>query len=406
MIIPWKTDAPIYHWPFATVGLIVANLVAFVGLEAAGPESIEHWSLSYGQGLHPLQWLTSNFAHAGFFHLFGNMIFLWCYGIIVEGKLGWWKFLAVYLGIAVTQCALEQVVMLGASEGGSLGASAVIFGLMAICLVWAPKNDMSCLVILGFRVLTFDLPIVALASLEIALEIVEAAFWGVALAGFGGHRVATALLHLSGAGLGFGVGVALLKKKWVDCENWDFFAMLDGRLGKTKAEARALASRSRTVATAPIEPNRPARAEVSRKTAEDRAAAEENRMRSRIAEGDSALALAAYEKARKIHPGWLPPEADWLALLKLLHHDRAWGPSLPLMEDYLRNYPDNSSRVRLKLAQILVKEQGRPQYGLKILARIPTSSLPENLEAVRRQLVAEAERMREEGVLELEGEAW
>ena len=212
------------------------------------------------------------------------------------------------------------------------------------------------------------------------------------------------MLHLSGALIGFGVGVAMVKANLVDCENWDLFAMLENRLGKTKGEARALASRSKIVSY--VEPDRPSRVEVQRKSAEERAATEEDRMRARIAEGDTALAMASYQKARKVHPGWLPPEADWLALIKLLHQERAWGPSLPLMEDYLRNYPDRSSRVRLKLAQILVKEQQRPQHGLKVLAEIPDGSLPENLEVVRRQLVEEAERLREEGVLELEGEAW
>lgn len=406
MIIPWSTDAPIYHWPVATVGLIVANVVAFVGLAAAGPETLKLWALGYGEGLHPTQWLTSNFAHAGIMHLVGNMLFLWAYGIIVEGKLGWWKFLAVYLGIGVLQSALEQIVMLRADGGGSLGASAAIFGLMAICLVWAPKNDMSCIVILGYRVLTFDIPIIVLASLDIALEIFEAAFWGVALAGYGEHRVATALLHLSGAILGFGVGVALLKADLVDCENWDLFAMLSGRLGLTKSEARARA-RTSTLRPLPVaEPERPARENVARKSAEERAAAEENRMRARIAEGDSALALAAYQKAMTVHPGWLPPEADWLALIKLLHLERSWGPSLPVMEEYLRNFPDRSSRMRLKLAQILVKEQQRPRQALKVLAEIPAGSLPENLDAIRTQVAAEAGRMLDEGVLELEGEAW
>jgi len=26
------------------------------------------------------------------------MIFLWVFGLVVEGKIGWWRFLACYLG--------------------------------------------------------------------------------------------------------------------------------------------------------------------------------------------------------------------------------------------------------------------------------------------------------------------
>jgi len=29
------------------------------------------------------------------------MFFLWAFGIVVEGKLGWWKFLCVYLSIGI-----------------------------------------------------------------------------------------------------------------------------------------------------------------------------------------------------------------------------------------------------------------------------------------------------------------
>ena len=50
-----------------------------------------------GDGIHPLQWLTNIFLHAGFFHLVGNMIFLWTFGFVVEGKLGWLPFTALYL---------------------------------------------------------------------------------------------------------------------------------------------------------------------------------------------------------------------------------------------------------------------------------------------------------------------
>ena len=123
MIIPWKTDAPIYHWPFATVGLIAANVLAFLGLrQSAGPEALTPWILALRRRAASAAMADSSiFAHAGFMHLIGNMIFLWAYGIIVEGKLGWWRFLAVYLSIGVAHSALEQVVMLRADGGRSLG---------------------------------------------------------------------------------------------------------------------------------------------------------------------------------------------------------------------------------------------------------------------------------------------
>ena len=77
--------------------------------------------MAFGDGLHPMQWITCNFLHAGLLHLVGNMLFLWSFGLIIEGKLGWYKTLAVYLGIGVVQGAIVQVLMLGSHGGGHWG---------------------------------------------------------------------------------------------------------------------------------------------------------------------------------------------------------------------------------------------------------------------------------------------
>ena len=103
--------APIYHFPFATIGLIVVNAAAF-GTTIAH-EHPEEWMLAFGQGLHPVQWITSAFLHADIMHLVGNMIFLWAFGLVIEGKLGWWRFLIVYLGLAAFESAVVQLCMLG-----------------------------------------------------------------------------------------------------------------------------------------------------------------------------------------------------------------------------------------------------------------------------------------------------
>jgi membrane associated rhomboid family serine protease len=42
-------------------------------------------------------YLTSMFVHAGFFHLLGNMMYLFLFGCCVEDLIGRWRFLALYL---------------------------------------------------------------------------------------------------------------------------------------------------------------------------------------------------------------------------------------------------------------------------------------------------------------------
>src|SRR5262245_50823743 len=140
MFIPIGTDAPIYYRPFATISLIAANVL----LHIAGYQGdMEGWQLELGNGLHPVQWWTSAFYHYGIVHLIGNMIFLWTFGLIVEGKLGWRRFLALYLALAGTEGAITQTIMLGADTStlAAGGCSGLNYALMAISLIWAPRNE-------------------------------------------------------------------------------------------------------------------------------------------------------------------------------------------------------------------------------------------------------------------------
>ena len=53
MLIPWNTDAPLYHAPWATGGLIALNTLIFVGVVVGvqDPEAVAPWMLSYGDGI-------------------------------------------------------------------------------------------------------------------------------------------------------------------------------------------------------------------------------------------------------------------------------------------------------------------------------------------------------------------
>jgi membrane associated rhomboid family serine protease len=398
MFLPYHTDAPIYHWPKATVGLIAAIVVAYLataGLEDEGAA----WTLVRGDGLHPVQWLTSVFMHADLEHLIGNMIFLWAFGIVVEGKLGALPFLAVYLGIGVSQAALMQVVSLGGEQGYILGASAAIYGLLAVCLVWAPRNDLHCLFFGRIVPSQVDVPILWFAALYIGMEFVFVVLTGAAMS--------SALLHLTGALIGFGVGVVLLKSDFVDCEDWDLFAVLAGRQGLSDSEVKARRARAALVPQGrPAAPMKKKRKDAPAPTGEDPGPAATRRLRRHLEAGEALAAHAVYDRAVRTVAGWQPTGPDWIDLIKALLDARELTPAVAVMEDYLRRAPDPSPRVRLKLAQVLIRDQQRPAQALRVLAGAPEGSLPGPLEATRRQFIAEAERMREDGVLELEGEAW
>src|SRR5262245_43514925 len=105
MLFPVQTDAPIYHWPWATLGLIIGNVFTFVLTGFGHGILAPYFALAYGHGLYPAQWFLCIFYHLDVWHLIVNMIFLWGFGIIIEGKLGWQRFLMVYFGIGVLHSA-------------------------------------------------------------------------------------------------------------------------------------------------------------------------------------------------------------------------------------------------------------------------------------------------------------
>src|SRR5262249_43315485 len=231
------TDAPIYHWPYATVGLIALNIALFLvvppvpssphldddGEIIEDVESIsnfDRYSLAIGDGrMHPVQWITHNFLHLGIIHLAGNMLFLWAFGIVVEGKLGPLKYLLAYLTIGTLHGALVQSLFLRSGlDNHAAGASAGVYRLLAGCTVSAPRNELNCIAILlvGFRTFVFhwDLYYTTVALLYIGEQVFNLALWGA----LGGRVMITELGHLSGAFWGTVVAVGLLKAGLVDCE--------------------------------------------------------------------------------------------------------------------------------------------------------------------------------------------
>jgi membrane associated rhomboid family serine protease len=87
----------------------------------------------------PVRLVSSAFLHADVGHLFGNMLFLMIIGLLVEGALGPWRFLAVYLLGAIGANLASLAFHWGDATGG-LGASGAIAALMGcFCLVWGTQ---------------------------------------------------------------------------------------------------------------------------------------------------------------------------------------------------------------------------------------------------------------------------
>jgi len=183
-LIPIHDENPAHRTPFLVVGLIVVNILAFFLLEpgfgtpqgcARGDLECQRANCELSQFFFrwgvvpaevtggeqvrgeicpgittepksvPLSLLTSMFLHGGFFHLAGNMLFLWVFGNNIEDRLGHLKFLLFYL-LAGLAGSLAHVFANPDSLIPTIGASGAISGLLGAYILLFPNAMIHALV--------------------------------------------------------------------------------------------------------------------------------------------------------------------------------------------------------------------------------------------------------------------
>jgi membrane associated rhomboid family serine protease len=159
--------------PVVTYALIVLNVLFFF-IELSGGESfIQQWSvvprrLVANPAADFPTIFTSMFMHAGWLHLFGNMLYLWIFGDNVEDAFGHAKFLVFYLlcGIAAT---FAQLVLNMNSSVPNLGASGAIAGVLGGYILLFPRGQVR--VLMGRGVI--PLPALVVIGFWIVLQLVS-----------------------------------------------------------------------------------------------------------------------------------------------------------------------------------------------------------------------------------------
>ncbi len=158
-MFPLRDDIPSYRPPVVTTAIVVACALVFVLEVLAGPTRSE---LVFTWGLVPARvvgtfardpidlmgWLipffTSMFLHGGWFHVIGNLWFLWVFGDNVEDRFGHGRFLFFYVFCGVA-AAIVQFLFDAGSRIPMVGASGAIAGVLGAYMIFYPRA----------RVLTF-----------------------------------------------------------------------------------------------------------------------------------------------------------------------------------------------------------------------------------------------------------
>jgi rhomboid family protein len=237
-VFPLKDDVPVQSFPLVTIGLIVLNVLVYLyefvlgfpgtaSQEATATAERAYQTFIYEFGLIPCRlrdvcpatldttlatapppWLTmftSMFVHGGFFHVGGNMLYLWIFGDNVEDAMGKVRFLVFYLLCGVV-AAFAQYLGDPRSAIPMVGASGAVSGALGAYLLLYPGSRVWTLVIFGLLVRLVPIPALVVLGFWIVVQLINGLFtFGSGALGNGGAGGVAFLAHVGGflAGMAF-----------------------------------------------------------------------------------------------------------------------------------------------------------------------------------------------------------
>ena len=191
-MLPLKDNVPTRTFPVVTVGLIVVNSLVWLWEWRSG---VNREVLHYGyypcavhgpcvppaSSVHHVAWafavFTAMFLHGSWFHIGGNMLFLWIFGNNVEDAMGRWRFLFWYLAAGVAAIALQSIVTLDYSTtaGASVpnvGASGAIAGVLGAYFILLPRASVLVLIFFFLR----EIPAVVFLGIWFVFQLWDGGF--------------------------------------------------------------------------------------------------------------------------------------------------------------------------------------------------------------------------------------
>lgn len=158
-----------------TYALILANFIIFV-VSFIFPQVIMtlgfrpiYLELPYIPQLYTL--FTSMFLHSDFLHILGNMLVFFFIGMAFEQRIGWKKFLPIYLITGICGSLTHAFLNLG-SPIPLVGASGAIFGIMGAFAYSYPKDEVVMPIPLGFIMIFRRIKVIYAVLIFAALETV------------------------------------------------------------------------------------------------------------------------------------------------------------------------------------------------------------------------------------------
>jgi membrane associated rhomboid family serine protease len=155
-MIPLRDNAAPRRLTLVNTALIAANIAVFayeltigqrvtefVARFAMVPAAVAHALSSAHRSVEALAPLmttvTSMFIHGGFWHIAGNMLYLFIFGAAIEYRMGALRYLIFYLAAGIA-AALATVWIAPASIVPVIGASGAIAGVLGAYFILYPRG--------------------------------------------------------------------------------------------------------------------------------------------------------------------------------------------------------------------------------------------------------------------------
>ena len=157
--------------PICDLGLIPGELLHRIPAGTAiplGPGA----SCVVGYGATWLTPLSSMFLHGSWFHLIGNMWFLWLFGNNIEDSMGRTRFVLFYL-LSGLGAAATQTLLSPSSAVPMVGASGAISGVMGAYVILYPTVQVHMLVVLVVFITRIVVPAYLMLGYWFLLQLVQ-----------------------------------------------------------------------------------------------------------------------------------------------------------------------------------------------------------------------------------------
>jgi membrane associated rhomboid family serine protease len=156
-ILPINKDVRCLRTPYVTYGLILVNSALWLVPSLLGINNQLIVNYGYRPGNPSVVTLfASMFLHSGFWHVAGNMWFLWMFAPKLEERLGSIGLLSSYLLAGVGAAGLHTLFSLH-STVPCIGASGAISGVVGIYFLLFPRSPFDLSLYLGWwRAKTFQ----------------------------------------------------------------------------------------------------------------------------------------------------------------------------------------------------------------------------------------------------------